>query len=390
MYRHMTFLQLYNKSCGDTEVPKGYHGWCALGLMAAVLENRVYYEKMGSQIMPNLYVFLVGPASVGKGAAIGKAVKLMHSAELGINHFRGKTTAAFLMDLLGRPIQRDGEMTQPDSRCWLIMDELANDLGQIKQADDFIKLMTELFTATDYPLNTGTRTDGYVSIMKPCVNWTVGTTKEWMFDVMTKQTIYSGFTARVMFCFRDYIDKRIPRPIKPEDHERMHNALINKLRVLYSLEGEMIMDNKCNVMHDKWYMDRIKPNNDLLIPSWKRGHDIILKLAMLFSLDENPTMVIKQHHLRKAITTFENAFADLTIMIDLACGTQESSETDAVERAIKEAKKITRTQLTRKLWSKKINARRIDVYIKDLKDRALVHESKGKAGGVVYEWIGGK
>ena len=390
MYRKMSFLQLYNKSCGDTEVPKGYHGWCALALMAAVLENRVYYEKMGSPIMPNLYVFLVGPASVGKGAAISQAVRLLHNAELGINQFRRKTTSAFLMDLLGRPISRDGEMTEPDSRLWLIMDELANDLGQAKQADDFIKFMTELFTATDYPLNTGTRTDGYVSIQKPCVNWTVGTTKEWMFDVMTKQTIYSGFTARVMFCFRDYIDKRIARPIPPEDAEKMQAALINKLRVLYSLEGEMKLDGPCEKMHDKWYMERPKPTNELLIPSWKRGHDIILKLAMLFSVNENAKMIIKQHHLRKAITTFENAFADLTIMIDLACGTQESAETDSVEQAIKSMGKITRTQLTRKLWHKKINARRIDIYVKDLKDRALICELKGKAGGAIYEWIGGK
>jgi len=387
MYKGMTFLQLYMKSCGDTEVPKGYHGWCALALIAAVLENRVWFEKLGSPIMPNLYIFLVGPASVGKGAAISQAVRLLHKAELGINQFRGKTTSAFLMDLLGRPISRDGEMTQPDSRLWLIMDELANDLGQAKQADDFIKFMTELFTATDYPLNTGTRKDGYVSIMKPCVNWTVGTTKEWMFDVMTKQTIYSGFTARVMFCFREYIDKRIPRPEKPEDYDKIEATLINKLRVLYSLEGPMVMDEKTIKMHDEWYNSRIKPEDELLIPSWKRGHDIILKLAMLFSLNENPRMVILQHHLRKAITTFENAFKDLGKMINLACGTRESEETDAVEEAIRKAGKLSRTQLLRKMWHRKISAGRLDIYIQHLEARALILKLKTQQGGIMYEWI---
>lgn len=390
MYKNMTFLQLYMKSCGDTEVPKGYHGWAALGLMAAVLENRVWFEKLGSPIMPNLYIFLVGPASVGKGAAISSAVKLLHRSELNINQFRGKTTSAFLMDLLGRPIKKDGEMTEPDSRLWLIMDELANDLGQAKQADDFIKFMTEVYTATDYPLNTGTRTDGYVSIHKPCVNWTVGTTKEWMFDVMTKQTIYSGFTARVMFCFRDYIDLRIPRPMKPEDHEGMMNALVNKLRVLYSLEGPMIMDAKTIDMHDKWYDSRKKPEDELLIPSWKRGHDLILKLAILFSLDENPKMVIKQHHLRKAITTFENAFKDLGKMINLACGTRESEELDAVAESIKLAGKLTRTQLTRKMYYKKIFSRGINASIENLNERSLILTSKTQQGGTIYEWVGGK
>jgi len=387
MYKKMNFLQLYMRSCGETEIPKGYHGWCALSLMAAVLENRVFYMKLGSPIVPNIYVFLVGPASVGKGAAISKAVRLMRDSELPINQFRGKTTAAFLLDLMGRSIDMEGEMSVPDSRLWLIMDELANDLGQAKQADDFIKLMTEMFTATDYPINTGTRTDDAVTINNPCINWTVGTTKEWMFDVMTKQTIYSGFTARVMFCFRDYIDKRIPRPEQPEDYDAMQIALVNKLRVLYSLEGEITMDNKTIKMHDDWYHSREKPTDDLLIPSWKRGHDIILKLAMLFSLDENPQMIIRQHHLRKAITTFDNAFKDLGKMINIACGTTESSETDAVEEAIKKHNLISRTKLSRLMWHKKINARRIDMYVKDLEDRALILISKGKAGGVLYEWI---
>jgi len=389
MYKKYGFLSLYNMMCGNTEIPQGYSGWCALSLIAAVLENRVWYEKFkGTKLTPNLYVFLVGPASVGKGSAISTALRLLQQAEIPLNVFRGKTTAAFLLDLLGRPIVKDGESVDPDSRLYLVMDELANDLGQVKQADDFIKMMTEMFTATDYPLNTGTRTDGYVAIHNPCVNWMVGTTKEWLFDVMTKQTIYSGFTARVMFCFRDYIDLRIPRPELPPDHDLIVKALINKLRSLYSLEGPMIMDEATEKMHDEWYYSRPVPSESLLIPAWKRGHDIILKLAMIFSLEENTQMVIRRHHLRKAINTFDNAFKDLDKLINLACGNSESEEIDLLAECIQKKGSITRTQLTRAMWHRKIRASRLDGYIKDLEERALVHIKNGKAGGKIYEWIG--
>jgi hypothetical protein len=101
-------------------------------------------------------------------------------------------------------------------------------------------------------------------------------------------------------------------------------------------------------------------------------------------------MVIKQHHLRQAITTFENAFKDLTQMIDLACGTQESAETDLIEAYIKKHKKLPKFKLTKAMWFKKIPARRIEMYVNDLIARALVIEVKGKASGILYEWIGGK
>ena len=388
MYRNYDFLSLYYKSCGDTEVPKGYHGWCGLALIAAVLENRVWFEKLGTKLTPNLYIFLIGPASIGKGQAISVATRLLKQADIPVNLFRGKTTAAFLLDLLGRPIVRDNETIQPDNRLWLIMDELANDLGQVKQADDFIKMMTEMFTATDYSLNTGTRTDGFVTINKPCINWLIGTTKEWMFDVMTKQTIYSGFTARVLFCFRDYIDLRHARPEKPEDHEKMIEALVNKIRVLYSLSGPMVFDTKTEVIHDNWYYSRKVPEESLLLPAWKRGHDIILKLAMLFSLSENTQMVIRQHHLKRAITTFDNAFQDLDKMINLACGTAESEELDKVGEFIKRHKKVNRTRLTRSMWRHKINTQRIDHYVNNLEQRSLIKVTPMAGGGKLYLWIG--
>lgn len=388
-YRSLTFLNLFNLWCGNTEIPRGYLGWSGISLIAAILQNNVWYEKFkGDKLTPNLFIFLVGPASIGKGSAISKAVKLLNLGEISVNLFRGKTTAAFLLDLLGKPLEKNGEICPPDNRLYLIMDELANDLGQVKQADDFIKMMTEMFTATDYPLNTGTRTDGYVSITNPCINWLVGTTKEWLFDVMTRQTIYSGFTARVLFCFRDYVDLRIARPLPPDNYDALTHALITKIRVLSSLEGEMIMDDKTKEMHDDWYDNRKVPDESLLIPAWKRGHDLVLKLAMIFSLDENPAMVIRRHHLRKAITTFDNAFDDLGILINLACGTAESEEIDILTEYLSKNKQVNRTKLTRALWHRKIRAKRVDSYIEELRDRALVQVDTMPGGGKLYTWLG--
>ena len=82
-YKNKNFLHLYNYLTGDSEIPKGYHGWAALSLLAALAEKRVWFEKFkGSKIYPNIYTLLIGPSGVGKGGAIGHAMRVLKAAEL--------------------------------------------------------------------------------------------------------------------------------------------------------------------------------------------------------------------------------------------------------------------------------------------------------------------
>ena len=61
------------------------------------------------------------------------------------------------------------------------MDELKNDVGSNnKLAEEFIGLMTELYTATNYKLKTGTRTHGEVELENPNLNWFFGSNETWL------------------------------------------------------------------------------------------------------------------------------------------------------------------------------------------------------------------
>ena len=384
------FLSLYNHLCGQSEIPKGFHGWAALSLIAALAEKRVWFEKFkGSKMYPNIYVLLIGPSGIGKGGAIGQAMRVLSASELDpeINIYRGSTTHAHLEDLLGKPVRtEEGEYVQPSSHLWLIMDELAHNLGEKNLAERFIKMVTELYTG-DYNLSGGTRTHGLRTILKPSVNWFAGTTIDWLFDAIATKEVFSGFTARVFFCFRDYIDIRFPEPMSPPDYDEVMGHLVNKIRAISLAEGEFQLTPEARRIKNKWYETRPLPRDMDTIAAWKRGDDLIIKLMMIYSLAESTDLIIKPQHFIRAKTTFDHAFKDLDLLMALACSTKETEETKFVESVIEERGKVNRTALGRLTYRKGILATKLDIIIKDIESRGLVRTSTSKMGAKIYEWL---
>lgn len=384
------FLSLYYYLTGQSEIPKGFHGWAGLSLIAALAEKRIWFEKFrGSKIFPNIYTFLIGPASVGKGGAISHAMRILDAANLDppINMFRGRITYAYLEDLLGKRVETEGGVVQPSGHLWLIMDELANDLGDSKLAESFIKMMTELFTG-DYDLSGGTRTHGNRMIREPSVNWLVGTTKDWLFDVITRKEMFSGFTARVFFCFREYQDIRYAEPLSPPDYDEVLQHLVTRMRAIHLTEGPMRFTEEARRLKNNWYMTRPLPVDEESLAAWKRGDDLVIKLCMIFSLADGTDLIIRPQHFIKARATFDNAFKDLDVLLSLACGTKDTEEIQFVENVIKNKKLVNRTALGKMAYKRGILSTKLEVILKDIESRGVVKVSVTQRGGRLYEWVG--
>ena len=284
-------------------MPDIYHFWCAVSLIAAAVENRVWYQKFKhSALYPNLYILLVGPSGLGKGVAISHLVRLAELA-ITVNKFRGKVTGAHLIDHLGKPHTDEwGFKTLSNPRLWLIMDELQNDLGSNPRlVEDFLYLLTELYTGSDYELETGTRTHGRVNIEKPLLNWLAGTNEEDLRGILTKRLLRSGFTARTCFVFGDYdLDKRIPRIKYPDDYEEVFQHLCYRLWMMQRANGPFMITEDAEAAMDKWYMTRPAPDEALLLSAWRRHHDLLLKFEMILCLSDGGPLVIQHAHVSKA------------------------------------------------------------------------------------------
>ncbi len=387
----VNFFRLYRHICGKSEVPDMYNFWAAVSLISACVENRVYYQKFKHELLfPNLYIMFVGPSGLGKGTAISNIVRL---SEFGtkINKFRGKVTAAHLTDHLGKPQQDEwGNQFYANPKLWLIMDELQNDVSSNpKMVEEFIYMMTELYTASNYTIQTGTRTSGKVDIKQPIINWLAGVTEDDLRQILSARLIKNGFVARICFIFGNYdFEKRFPRIIYPHDYDDVFKHLCLRLWMLQRTQGAFAITETAEAEIDKWYMTRPAPEEELLFPTWKRHHDLLLKFAMILCLADGGPLIIQHAHIvqAKQMVTKVYSFSELLVQIG-----SESFNT----RAINEVAKYVRNKgevslMTLSRYFKKMRGmggKQVRQALIDLEADGQIKLIRMSGGEVKYKWI---
>ena len=387
-------IRLYEHLCGESEVPKEYHQWAFLSLLASRVEDRVWLEKdKGNKLTPLLYVFLVGPPALGKGVAIGKVLKLGALASNGcIKSFNGSVTAAHLTDVLGGGKDsnfEDAECLIANPKLWLVMDELGADIGKGAIADSFIKLMTKLYTSpTGVPIDTGTRSHGSVRIVDPAVNWLAGTTDEWLIGSLTQESIYAGPTSRIVFVKAHYdLHKRYRRAVYPKDYDEVYEYIVAGLTNLQYRKGEFKMTDEAILKEDTWYMNRPAPVEALVIPSWKREQDLILKLAMLMVLSEGGPLVIDVRHIVRAMQASRAVQHNVSKVIELASKNTSTNMFSEVESQIKRIGKVQHTFLSRLMRRRGITPKILKEIIESLAQEGQVKLSWSSTNAKQYEWV---
>lgn len=392
-------LDLYLYICGTSEVPKRLHVWACLSLIAACVGDRVWLEKLkDSRLTPHLYVGLVGPPACGKGVAIERVYKMKVAACGGKieDTWFGKTTAAHLIDVLGKEGYDDeGNFYVPHPKMWVVMDELADDVGRGGkggQADDFIKLMTKLYTSVDLPVQTGTRSHGKIVIDGPCINWLFGTTKKWMREALSSDLIDSGFTSRVLYIFVPGKAGRYYRPIYPVEVEReeVRRYLLWRLYALHFLQGRFVMTPEAMAVERTWYMNRKEPKEELFMPSWGREQDHVLKLAMLFALADGQHLVIGEHHMRRAIKTSAAVMKGLEEVVQIAVESPDGRKEEIVEGMLRDCKEWTgKSVLTGRLKKRGVSGAFFRNMLLELIREEKVDLVRKPGLGHAVRWIGG-
>ena len=89
----------FEKSLGSANVPKRLCRWGAIACLAGAMERKVWVHTAGSDLYPNLYIFLVSPPGVGKSRVLS-AVRAMWASL--VDHHLAPTNAsrASLIDAL--------------------------------------------------------------------------------------------------------------------------------------------------------------------------------------------------------------------------------------------------------------------------------------------------
>jgi hypothetical protein len=345
-------------------------------------------------VIPNLYVFLIAPSGIGKNVAANVASQYVLQEpwlENKVNYYRGKLTPPRLHDLLGRKkwVEEMGEYIDPNSKIWLLTPELTYGMGKGEMAEQLIETMTELFSSGKIPLKEGTRTHGEITVEDPCINWLAGTTKEWLVDAVKPKGIKGGFFARVMPVYykAGTPRERIWQPIYPSDFQEVNEYLKGRAQALSFVEGEFRITAVADAYGRQWYMNRQSPEDDNLAPYYNRAREMMLKLAMIFSLADGGPLVIEPYHIQMAHVAYRELQQGTLELIELASQTPQTQGSKLIADFLAARGKCTRTQLSRAMQKKGMDRKAINESLSLLYECELVvKDQEGRA--TVYYWKG--
>ncbi len=385
-------FKLYDYICGESECPKQYHFWACVAGIAAALRDKCWVEIIpGMPLKPNLYVGLIGPGSLGKGWAISQIVSILNAATE-TQTYRGKLTYAALIDKLGKPYTNAlGEKRLANPVLLLIMDELKNAVGSNKAlVEELVSQLTELYTATNYQLQTSTRKDGEITVDKSCLCWLFGSTPTWLKHVLTQDIFESGFIARCCFIHAGYnLKKRILKPRYPADREKIFDHIQQRFyHMTLAYQGEFSITPKAEELILSWYDTRDAPQERLLYSIWYRQKELLLRFCMINCVADGGAMMIQPIHVKRSIKMVKFVFQNAVHLLTNATQSYETSCISAVAEKIKAKIAIKKCDLNRYFSSNRgLSAQRVNKAVADLIEQDLVETKRSPQGrGLIYMW----
>jgi hypothetical protein len=198
-----SFLDAFTTYHEGMDVPKIFVRWTGLWTLSVMLERRVWTYTKKSRLFPNMFVYLVGIAGLGKTETIITAKSIINAVDhtlLGPDNITG----AFLADAI-----RDGErqiITPKGAETYYSTSFLTSDLQTMLGVwdDGIIAKLTHLYDAKDYA--EGRRSskkddDRTFYRDKVCLNMLAGTTPSFLRNNLPVTIWGHGYMSRVVIVF---------------------------------------------------------------------------------------------------------------------------------------------------------------------------------------------
>lgn len=382
LHSRSNFLTLYHHAAGTSIVPDAFHTWSALSLIAAAVADRVgYWKTAEGRLAPNLYVWLVGPSGGGKGTAIKRALRMAEMTPQ-VNVYSGSVTRAGLFDWLGAAA-KEGTL----AKTWLVSRELAFAIVNPVVANDLLCFMTEIYEGSTEPLRGNTRTHGARHIEAPCVNWLAGSTIDWVKMSVPTHILAGGFIARMVFVIHEEDPPRILEPAYPSNRAVVEEWLKQRVMLLAEVSGDMQLTEKAKAVRLAWYRDQPMPEDRREREWFQREDDLVLKVAMLCALADNPDRVVKSQHMVQAQRLVMGLRAHVGSFLDAVSATPESADAKLVEGFLAASGRVIRSVLMRFALKRGMDAKRLDAALGVLMAAKLVRVEPTGKGEPKVVWV---
>lgn len=309
MRNFTNWLEAYMEYTSDQETVDKIHRWVGLQVIAAALERKVWMDRGHYELIPNLYVFIVGKSGlVKKSTSTGIGVKFLR--ELGsVNIMSDRLTAAsFIEQLESSGKKFDYKKTiRSHSPIFAYASEMKVLLEEVYGST--VGLMTTLYD----PLpvwNYKSKKDGDQKIYGPCINILACTTPTWLTQHIPVSEMEGGFASRIVFVVENGPPRRFIAHPKSTDYKReMYIRLLEDLRHIHELIGEVTERKDAYDWYEVWYKKHMtsiveRADDARFSGYYARKPDLVIKVATLYSIAESDNLIIDIKH-------FEKALADL-------------------------------------------------------------------------------
>ncbi len=255
--------------------------------MGALLERKVWLD-VAKPIYPNLYVFLVGDAAVGKTRAIDAKTEILRDVP---NFFFSPTsvTRASLVDCLLDAKRSDPDWTagtmEEYHTLYVAVDELQALMA--KWNEELVAGLTKFYDGNHY--SESRRTGNlHIEIDKPCLNVICGTTPSHLMNLVPDGAWEQGLTSRVILVYsekgklRNLFDTSVRMHVAEKDLK--HDAQV----IHRAAKGAVQATTEYQDAFHEWRQAACPPVPDhpRLRDYIGRRHTHVLKLSIISALDK--------------------------------------------------------------------------------------------------------
>jgi energy-coupling factor transporter ATP-binding protein EcfA2 len=345
-----------------TDIPDTFIIWSALSLVGAALKNNVYFQIGTYTLYPNMFIVLVGPPGVGKGASMNILEQMIIDTKPNqvVNTLSDRITAERIIERIS-----DGWSTAPqlknmqlvlgknDHNCLLFSSEIRVLLGA---SDWMLEFLEEAWSKTTYEYQT--KNKGNVAIDNMCCSLLAASVPDFLRNVNREahMVITGGFSSRCLFIYAENPSKDLPfpEPLKKNlKSKALYDNLVLDLQEIGTLRGEFVIDTAARLRFEAFLrLNRAassKDDSEAVANFRARIKAHILKLAMIFSVSRDNTLHISEMDMINAIAEIQKILVSLIKLFRGAGEGMDAAVTARVQDFIEKYGRVSKKEIFKAL-----------------------------------------
>ena len=280
-----------------TDAPMQFHIPAALCTLSTVVGRNVFLQLGDKRLYPNFWCLVLGKSSVPrKTTSIQPGLNLLYELNHNLVLPNDFSIEALLEHLSHQP---QGILAFSEFSVLLEMCQrsyMAGLKGLLTDLYDCRPRFTRKLKSGEYTIE-----NGFLSLIG-------ASTIDWLINGLREGDIRGGFMARFLYFVASKKTKSIPIPPKPDLELRTN--LIEELRAVSVIQGEMKYSPEAEECYKTWYLEHEKGlgwelQSDLLSSFFSRLPDYCWKIAMLYSISVERELTISGGAVCKAIALTE-------------------------------------------------------------------------------------